>query len=169
MTVAEFNALTEPDAAAELAAVCGAASWGRRLLDQRPFGTVDDVRRAALDAWRTLGREDWLEAVSHHPRIGSAVAAHPTGARAQSWSSSEQAGARATDDATRRHFTELSETYERTFDRPFIIYATGLGLHDMAAALSQRLGNDADTELRVTADELRRITLLRVDKLFASP
>ena len=167
MTVKEFNALDDNAAAAELTAICGAARWGRLMLARRPYASREAIRSAAAESWQALGPGDWLDAVAHHPRIGSGEAAHPTSARARSWSSGEQAGARAASEATRRHFAALSAQYERTFGRPFIICATGMCLADMGVALERRLAHDHDTELGATADELRRITLLRVDKLVA--
>ena len=167
MTIAEFNALSDEAAAAELTAVCGSAHWGRLMLARRPFADVDAVRRSAGDSWSILDRCDWTEAATHHPRIGEGAAAQPASARSQEWSKGEQAGARDSDDDTRRHFAELSEMYERKFERTFIICATGLSLPDMVAALAQRLGNNRDAELGVMAEELRCITMLRLDKLFA--
>ena len=167
MTVEEFNALDDNAAAVELTAICGATLWGRLMLARRPFASPEAIRSAAAESWQALGPGDWLDAVTHHPRIGSGEAAHPTSARAQSWSSGEQAGARAASEASRRQFAGLSAQYERMFGRPFIICATGMSLDDMGAALERRLAHDPDTELGATADELRRITLLRVDKLVA--
>jgi len=47
----------------------------------------------------------------------------------------------------------------------FLISAAGRDAAEIMAALDRRLGNDPDTELRVAADEHRRITGLRIERL----
>ena len=49
----------------------------------------------------------------------------------------------------------------------FLISAAGRDAYEILAALTERLGNDPDTELRVAAEEHRRITRLRLEKLMA--
>jgi len=47
----------------------------------------------------------------------------------------------------------------------FLIAAAGRGAEEILADLRARLGNDPDTELRVAAEEHRRITRLRIERL----
>jgi 2-oxo-4-hydroxy-4-carboxy--5-ureidoimidazoline (OHCU) decarboxylase len=47
----------------------------------------------------------------------------------------------------------------------FLISAAGRSAEEILAALTDRLGNDPDTELRVAAEEHRRITRLRIERL----
>ena len=49
----------------------------------------------------------------------------------------------------------------------FLISAAGRDADEILAALTERLGNDPATELRVAAEEHRRITRLRLEKLMA--
>jgi len=41
-----------------------------RMVSRRPFGSADTLQRAAHQEWFSLSREDWLEAIGHHPRVG---------------------------------------------------------------------------------------------------
>jgi 2-oxo-4-hydroxy-4-carboxy--5-ureidoimidazoline (OHCU) decarboxylase len=55
--------------------------------------------------------------------------------------------------------------YEARFGHVFLISAAGRDATEILAALTGRLGNDPATELRVAADEHRRITRLRLERL----
>jgi 2-oxo-4-hydroxy-4-carboxy--5-ureidoimidazoline (OHCU) decarboxylase len=45
------------------------------------------------------------------------------------------------------------------------VCAAGRGGEEIFANLKERLGNDAETELQVAAEEQRKITRLRLEKL----
>ena len=47
----------------------------------------------------------------------------------------------------------------------FLIFASGRSDVEMLAAARERLGNDDATEQRVVADELRKIAMLRLERL----
>jgi len=55
--------------------------------------------------------------------------------------------------------------YEQKFGHIFLICATGRTAEDMLANLRERMRNEAATEVRVAAEEQRRITQLRLEKL----
>lgn len=68
----------------------------------------------------------------------------------------------------RAELAEANRTYESRFGYIFIVCATGKSAEEMLALVRSRLRNDAETELRVAADEQRKITRLRLEKLLAS-
>jgi 2-oxo-4-hydroxy-4-carboxy-5-ureidoimidazoline decarboxylase len=49
----------------------------------------------------------------------------------------------------------------------FIVCASGKPVAEIQRALRERMGNDPDTELRIAADEQKKITRLRLERLFA--
>ena len=55
--------------------------------------------------------------------------------------------------------------YEEKFARIYIVCATGKTPEEMLAIAKERMENDPDTELRRAAEEQRRITDLRLEKL----
>ena len=61
--------------------------------------------------------------------------------------------------------TKANHDYERRFGYIFIVCATGKSADEMLALLHARLKNEPDTELRIAAEEQRRITHLRLEKL----
>jgi OHCU decarboxylase len=116
---------------------------------------------AADAVWAGLTPQDWLEAFTAHPRIGER---RPTG-DPRRWSAGEQAGAAGADAVVLDALAEGNRAYEQRFGRVFLICATGRSAAEMLADLRQRLGHDPETELRVAAEEQRKITRLRLDKL----
>ena len=167
-TLARLNALDAGEAERELLKCCGSAAWARELAARRPFGDTHGLLEAADEIWRSLDAEDWLEAFAAHPKIGGRRAAREQDAQARSWSEQEQAGARDAGAATLDELAEANRLYEERFGHIFIVCATGKTAGEMLALLRARLPNDADAELRNAAEEQRKITRLRLEKLLAT-
>lgn len=163
-----LNALSQEAAEAALLACCGSTRWAQRMANRRPFESEPELLEAADSIWKGLERQDWLEAFGRHPRIGQKRAAQPAPAEASRWSEQEQAGARGACAETLAALREANHAHEKRFGHIFIVCATGKSSQEMLALLRQRLQNDADTELRVSAEEQRRITRLRLEKLLQS-
>jgi allantoicase len=134
-----LNAMSAGEVEPELLTCCGSRAWVRRMAEGRPFQSATDIKQKSDQIWRGLGREDWLEAFAAHPRIGETVAA----------------------------LAEANRLYESRFDHIFIVCATGKSAEEMLGLLRARMDNDPETELRVAAEEQRKITNLRLEKLLA--
>jgi 2-oxo-4-hydroxy-4-carboxy-5-ureidoimidazoline decarboxylase len=59
----------------------------------------------------------------------------------------------------------LNRQYEQKFDFIYIVCATGKSTEEMLSILRERLGNNADEELRNAAAEQAKISALRLNKL----
>ena len=163
MTLGELNALDAAAAERELLRCCGSARWARAVAAARPFASVDALIAAGDRAADALAPADWLEAFAAHPRIGSSGGAD----RSRDWSAQEQSGvAMATRTVTER-LAARNRDYETRFGYIFIVCATGRSAGEMLAMLERRLTNDPASELRVAADEQRKITRLRLAKLLS--
>ena len=127
----------------------------------RPFASVEEIAAAADTAWWALGRPDWLEAFAAHPQIGGS-------APASAWSAAEQAGVAGAAERTRHRLAEANREYQARFGYIFIVCATGKSADEMLDLLEGRLRNDPDHELRVAAEEQRKITQLRLTKLLGT-
>jgi OHCU decarboxylase len=154
MQLSELNALDREAAAREFLRCCGSTRWAKRMAAARPFTDTESMARTADAVWAGLATADYLEAFAAHPRIGERAAS--------AWSSQEQSGVT---DPVRERFAQLNRAYEARFGYIFIICATGRSGAEMLEALERRLGNDARRELTIAAEEQRRITRLRLDKL----
>jgi allantoicase len=163
--IGRLNALLSHEAEAELHACCGSRAWAARMAERRPFDGLDAVLEAADAVWRDLGRDDWMEAFRAHPRIGEKKAEAPQAEGARRWSEKEQAGVASASTGTLAALAEGNRAYDERFGHIYIVCATGRSADEMLALLRSRLGNDAATELGVAAEEQRKITRIRLEKL----
>jgi 2-oxo-4-hydroxy-4-carboxy-5-ureidoimidazoline decarboxylase len=157
--VEAFNALPVARAEADLLACCAAPGWGAAIVAGRPYPRRSDLLAAADAAARALSWADVAVGLGAHPRIGER-AAGPS--REAAWSRGEQAGVADTATAA---LAVANREYEQTFGHVFLICASGKSDTEMLAAARARLGNDPATERAVVADELRKIALLRLERL----
>lgn len=164
-SIKRINELSPQQAEAEFLKCCGSTAWAKAISAARPFSNSDDLSSKADEIWWNLDEEDWLEAFRAHPKIGEKKAAAAQSAEAQKWSAQEQSESESGAAETKTALAEGNREYERRFGFIFIICATGRSAEEMLAALNGRLSNDPETELRVAAEEQRKITELRLQKL----
>jgi allantoicase len=146
-----------PAAAREFLMRCAASqAWADAVIAHRPYGCLAELFARGDRIWRDLDRKAWLEAFSAHPRIGDTSGS--------AWSKNEQAGVNQADADIKAALAAGNQTYEKRFGHVFLICATGKSAGEMLRALETRLKNDADTELRIAAEEQRKITHLRLFK-----
>jgi OHCU decarboxylase len=112
-----------------------------------------------------LDSTHWIEAFSHHPRIGERASALPQGERGREWAAGEQSGVGRAQQDVRAELASVNREYEHRFGYIFIVLASGKSAEEMLALARERLGNDPDLELRTAAEEQRKITRLRLEKL----
>lgn len=147
---------------------CGSSRWIAGMVGRRPFRSRNAVLMAADEIWRALAPADWLEAFSHHPRIGERKSALSQSARATAWAAGEQSGVERANDETRAALAAANREYERRFGYIYIVCATGKSAQEMLTLARERLRNDPDVELRIAAEEQGKITRLRLEKLLGS-
>lgn len=152
-----LNRLPAEHAVAELRTCCASQRWAESVAGGRPYRDVAALHAAADEVWRGLDAEEWQRAFAAHPRIGE---------RAGGWSGREQAGVRGADTAVLDALADTNRAYEERFGHVFLICAAGRSAAGMLAALRERLGNDPQTEAVVAAEEQRKITGLRLARLF---
>ncbi|HUP44012.1 MAG TPA: allantoicase [Thermoanaerobaculia bacterium] len=137
---------------------CGSSRWAEGLGKARPFRSWDHLVEEADAIWSRLSPDDWLEAFRAHPRIGERKAP-------SRWSAEEQSGTRAAAEQTMRRLAEGNRDYEKKFGHIYLVCATGKSADEMLGDLNERMKHDAAAELRVAAEEQRKITRLRLEKL----
>lgn len=165
ITIAAFDAMPEAEAAFKLAACCGSSAWVLRMLERRPFRTRRHLFNEAAEVAQTLVEADWLEAFSHHPRIGQRRSNSVVSTTAESWSIGEQSAVSQADTGVRAAIADANARYEEQFHFIFIISASGRTPDAILADLCARLKNPRADELRVAAAEQQKITRLRLEKL----
>ncbi len=163
--LARLNAMSKGAAEEALLSCCGSRAWAERMAGQRPFGSLQELRETADAVWGGLGSEAWLAAFRSHPRIGEKQAEKPTTADADRWSAEEQGSAEDVPLETLAALAEGNTAYEERFGYIFIVCAQGKNKDEILALLQSRLHNDAGAEIRIAAEEQRRITNLRLERM----
>jgi len=158
----ELDAATDDVARAMLTRACGSTRWVDRMMARRPFGRDQKMLTAARVEWFALSESDWLEAFSHHPRIGDRAALEARFPKTHDLSAKEQSGISIAGADVLTALTQANTDYFNRFGFIFIVCATGKTAEEMLALLLSRLQNDRPTELRIAAEEQAKITALRL-------
>ncbi len=165
MTVESLNSLTKSEAFVQFEMCCGASNWVEKMSANRPFQNDDELFKKAESIWFSLSSEDWLEAFTHHPKIGDVDSLRKKSQNTKSWSEKEQSGIQEAGENILKDLAESNRLYEEKFGYIFIVCATGKSAGEMLALLKVRLENDPEAELLIAAKEQNKITRLRLEKL----
>ena len=169
VAIERLNGLSTSHAASEMERFCGAAAWCYSMAERRPFQDRQAMKAAAEASFDAMTQADWLEAFSHHPKIGDIQSLRMKFAGNRDWSAGEQAGVAVTGDDVMVRLADGNAAYERTFGFIFIVCATGKSAEEMLAMLQQRLSNEREKEIEIASREQRKITQLRIDKWETPP
>src|ERR1041384_6795077 len=167
MTLDQLNEICAELAPAGLLKCCGATRGAGEMPAARPVGSLEELCQKADAVCGSLDEEDWLEAFRAHPKIGERKAATDQSQQAQTWSAHEQSGLTNAARATVNKLAQQNRDYEARFGFIFIVCATGKSPEEMLAILQARIGNDRHEELLIAAEEQRKITRLRLEKLLS--
>ena len=165
MTLDELNGLSDKTAVAELTKCCGSHRWTAQMATGRPFENEDELFQQAEKVWFACTEPDWLEAFSHHPKIGDTASLEKKFSSTKEWAGNEQKGVESASKATIQRLSELNEVYEKRFGFIFIVCATGKSASEMLELLEARIGNDYREELDIAMREQHKITCIRLKKL----
>lgn len=143
---------------------CSSANWAQKMADARPFRDLNELLLKADEAWWSLDHDDWLEAFSAHPKIGEKKVVGASSGSSR-WALEEQSGASQAPQTVQDALMKANLAYEKRFGYIFIVCATGKSAEEMLDLLQERLNNEQDAEIRIAAEEQRRITRIRLNKL----
>ena len=167
MTLEEINIADENQLIGKLMLCCGSTNWAKSMVEARPFESVEDLHSTAVAIWQGLESSDWLEAFTHHPKIGDIESLRKKFASTAAWAEGEQSGTAQASEAVLKKLAELNDVYEKKYGYIFIVCATGKSADEMLALLEIRLDNPKDKELKIAAGEQQKITTIRLNKLLA--
>ena len=158
----EINEAPADEVRAFLLRACGSSRWVDRMIARRPFANDARLLFAARNEWFGLTEADWLEAFSHHPRIGDRAALEARFPDSHDLSSKEQSAVGLAREDVLTALARANDDYFNKFGFIFIVCATGKSAEDMLNILRERLPHDRATELRIAAEEQAKITALRL-------
>lgn len=157
--LARFNELPAVIAEDALYGCFANRRWANAVCAARPYANGAEVLLAADGAWADISDVEWLAAFEAHPRIGE------RGGHAPALSDREQSRVAAAATETLAALEVENREYEKRFGHVFLIAARGRTAEEILEALRTRMRNDPVTELKVAADEQRKITRFRLQDM----
>jgi 2-oxo-4-hydroxy-4-carboxy-5-ureidoimidazoline decarboxylase len=113
-----------------------------------------------------MEKEDFLEAFSHHPKIGASLdSLKEKFAPTKTWSTNEQKSVASASCDTIVALRDKNIAYEERYGFIFIVCATGKSAEGMLEILNSRMNHTCDEEIQIAAREQAKITRLRLEKL----
>ena len=70
MTFKEFNLLPTALKSEKLFQCCGCIRWVEKMILQFPYESIEEMKLHSDLIWFGLEQKHWLEAFTHHPKIG---------------------------------------------------------------------------------------------------
>ena len=165
MTLQELNDLPEEKFKEAFFQCCGCVAWVAQLAQLRPYSSVKDLKDKSDNIWFSCDEISWLEAFTHHPKIGDIESLEKKFAATKEFASAEQSGVHASSELVLHQLKEENDRYENKFGFIFIVCATGKSAEEMLSLLQERIKNDRSDELKIAITEQNKITHLRIAKL----
>jgi len=137
-----LNELPFDEAEAVFRDCCGSREWARRMTEARPFSLLEGLYAAAESIWFRLPHLERLEAYAAQPRIEDSVTT-----------------------SVSKDLAEANRLYEAKFGFIFIVCQDGKDPEGLLAICRARLGNSAETEFGIAAEEQRKTTETKLNKL----
>ena len=160
MTLSDLNKMGKDEAVKLFASCCGSAKWSTSLMKKFPFNNEKALIAAAGDMWYSeCAEKDWLEAFTHHPKIGDVKSL------SEKFAGKEQAAVGTASKDTIAQLAKANADYEIKFGFTFIVCATGKSADEMLRLLQERMKNTYEEELMIAMGEQQKITALRLQKL----
>lgn len=167
MTLHNLNTLPESQFKSALFSCCGSTAWVNKMHALIPYEDLVELLNDAEEQWYQCSEADWLEAFTHHPKIGDIDALKKKFASTAHWAGNEQGAVAQASGETIQALAKGNDDYEKKFGFIFIVCATGKSAEEMLSLLNQRLPNNREEEIQIAAGEQNKITQLRIQKLLA--
>lgn len=167
MTLEELNNLNQEELKTALNKCCGSSTWTRKMCLLFPVVNKAYLFQKSDEIWYNCEEKDFIEAFTHHPKIGDTKSLKEKFANTSQWASGEQSGVNYANDEIITALEKGNIDYENKFGYIFIVCATGKSAEEMLILLLDRLPNDSNTEIQIAMEEQNKITKIRLKKLLS--
>lgn len=163
LMVEELNRADEAAFVDALGGVYEESPWvAERTRPERPFSSIDELRRAMKDAVGNASRERKLELLRAHPDLGER-----TEMTEESREEQASAGLDSLDPEQYETFQRLNESYRERFGFPFIMAVRDESVDAIQDAMTERIKHSEAEEFRTALEEVHEIAALRLEELLA--
>lgn len=133
-----------------------------------PVNHEQELLSEADKKWHECSESDWLEAFSHHPKIGDLNTLQKKISGASNWAAGEQATVNQASPEVLQALLSYNSVYEKKFGYIFILSASGKSAEEMLELLQVRLYQSPADEIKTAMIEQHKITIHRLQKLLKS-
>lgn len=140
-------------------------NWCKKMEQSRPFSNATSLSEIADIHWNESTEDDLLEAFEGHPEIGDVSTLRKKYRNTEKLAGHEQSGVNTASENALQLLSQGNRDYKEKFGFIFIICASGKSADEMLELLQQRLPNSRRQELENAAEEQRKITQIRIEKL----
>lgn len=168
MRIAKLNQMLTDQLTTAFTQCCVAQRWVSQMVQSVPFVSETQLFETADTIWAALGEADYLEAFEGHPKIGDVSSLKQKYANTKALASGEQFSVNQASDEVLQRLAAGNHAYEAKFGFIFIVCATGKSAAEMLALLEARLPHERAIEVQNAAEEQRKITRIRLEKLLNS-
>lgn len=140
-------------------------SWCKKMAKNRPFTSKESLSQLADEHWKESTEAELLQAFEGHPEIGDVSTLREKYRNTEKLAGHEQSGVNTATENTLQSLSQGNKDYKEKFGFIFIVCASGKSADEMVELLLERLPNSRKQELINAAEEQRKITHLRLDKL----
>lgn len=144
---------------------CGSKKWLNEMIQSAPFKSIEDIFHKSEKIWYSLDTDDWLEAFSHHPKIGDLNSLQKKFSGTKELAGNEQSGINSASADILKELAKLNKDYENKFGYIFIVCASGKSAVEMLDIIKNRINNSPEVEIKIAMEEQNKITKLRLEKL----
>jgi len=140
-------------------------TWCEHMTTGRPYPDYQSILDNADKIWQESTEKDLLQAFEGHPEIGDVSTLREKYRNTEKLAGHEQSGVNTATENTLQSLSQGNKDYKEKFGFIFIVCASGKSADEMLALLLERLPNSREEELKNAAEEQRKITHIRLDKL----
>ncbi len=166
ISLSHLNAASDGEFVAALGGIYEHSDWvPQRVIEQRPFLGMEDLRMALRQAVDDATDEEKLALIRSHPDLAGKLARAGVLTDA---STREQAGLGLDrlSDAEYEDFSQKNEAYREKFGFPFIICARLSTKQRVMDGFVKRLGNSRAVEVEEALGQIHEIARLRLGDVF---
>ena len=139
--------------------------WCKSMAESRPYSDYQSVLDTADTHWAKSKEKDLLQAFEGHPEIGDVSTLREKYRNTEKLAGHEQSGVNTATENTLQSLSQGNKDYKEKFGFIFIVCASGKSADEMLTLLLERLPNSRGKELENAAEEQRKITHIRLEKL----
>jgi len=163
MNLTQFNQVSAADAQHSIEHCVALPEWAAAVVDARPYASLAALLAQAESLSQTWDGVALAQALTAHPRIGERACGS---GKEAALSRGEQGQVNASDLPLAQALQAGNAAYEQRFSQVFLIRAKGRSGEQILTELQRRLQNDAQQEQHEALQQLRDITLLRLEETF---